>query len=157
MRKTLISREVEESRSPDFNWLNLLMIARVELTSEDPEHPIESALNPSEAGGWRALQPGRQTIRLLFDEPRQIKHVHLEFQEPDQQRTQEFVLRWSEDDGQPYREIVRQQYNFNPPDSGRETENYTVELVGATALELVIVPNISGGEACASLACLRLA
>jgi hypothetical protein len=66
------------------------------------------------------------------------------------------VLRWSSDGGQSYQEIVRQQYNFSPPDTTRELEDFTVELDGLTNLELSIIPNISGGPACASLNQLRL-
>jgi hypothetical protein len=59
--------------------------------------------------------------------------------------------------GRSFREIVRQQWNFSPPDSIRETEDYTVELSDVTILDLIIVPDSSGGEARASLASLRLA
>ena len=83
--------------------------------------------------------------------------MNLVFQENDRERTQQFVLRWSSDAGRSYREIVRQQYNFSPPDTTSECEDYTVELAGLTALELTIVPDISGGTACASLNQLRLA
>ena len=79
------------------------------------------------------------------------------FQEDEQERTQEFVLRWSPDGGQSYREIVRQQYNFSPPEAAREVEDYDVDLGGVTALELKIVPDISDGSARASLAQLRVA
>ena len=79
------------------------------------------------------------------------------FQEDERERTQEFVLRWSPDGGQTYQEIVRQQYNFSPPGSAREVEDYAVDLKEVTALELKIVPDISGGSARASLAQLRLA
>jgi hypothetical protein len=106
--------------------------------------------------GWRAAQPGEQTIRLRFDEPLTIKQIRLVFHEDEQKRTQEFVLRWSPDGGQSYREIVRQQYNFSPP-GAREIEDYDVNLDGVTALELRIVPDISGGRAQASLAQLRVA
>ena len=112
MRKTLITTEIQKDIHPELNWLDLVTIARVELTSEDPAHPVESALISSGGSGWRALEPGRQTIRLLFDEPLEIKRIHLMFHEDEQQRTQEFVLRWSPDNGRSYREIVRQQYNF---------------------------------------------
>jgi hypothetical protein len=37
---------------------------------------------------------------------------------------------------------VRQQWNFGPPNSVREVEEYRVELSGVTVLELVIVPDI---------------
>jgi len=39
----------------------------------------------------------------------------------------------------------------------REFEDYAVDLAGVRALELRIVPDISGGDARASLAQLRLA
>ena len=67
------------------------------------------------------------------------------------------MLRWSPDTGHSFREIVRQQWNFNPPDSIREIEDYAVELSAVTVLELIIVPDKSGGAARASLASLRLA
>ncbi len=66
------------------------------------------------------------------------------------------MLRWSSDGGQSYREIVRQQYNFSPPGSTSECEDYDVEIDRVTALELTIVPDISGAPVCASLAELRL-
>jgi hypothetical protein len=81
----------------------------------------------------------------------------LQFHEEERERTQEFVLRWSAEGGQSYREIVRQQYHFSPPDTTDELEDYAVELEGVKALELRIVPDISGGESRASLAQLRLA
>jgi hypothetical protein len=52
---------------------------------------------------------------------------------------------------------VRQQWNFGPPETIREAEDYRVALSGVTALELVIVPDTSGGEARASIAQWRLA
>lgn len=157
MRKSIIAQESQSIVSPDLNWLDLLSIARAELTSEDGLYPIESALNPSAKLGWRAAEPGPQTIRLLFDEPLKIGYVHLVFQENEQQRTQEFTLRWSPDGGRSYREIVRQQYNFSTPDNTREVEDYAVDLAGVTVLELHIVPEISGGSARASVEQLRLA
>ena len=80
----------------------------------------------------------------------------LKFEETEIKRTQEFILRWSPDGGRSYREIVRQQWNFSPPETERETEDYAVELSDVTALELSIVPDKSGGEVRASLECLRL-
>jgi hypothetical protein len=93
----------------------------------------------------------------VFDQPQRIKRLHLEFHEDDLDRTQQFVLRWSSDGGRSYREIVRQQYNFSPPTTTSEREDYPVDLDGVTTLELSIVPDISGGPARASLAQLRLA
>ena len=53
-------------------------------------------------------------------------------------------------------EIVRQQWNFSPPETERETEDYAVDPSDVTALELNSVPDKSGGEVRASLECLRL-
>lgn len=55
-----------------------------------------------------------------------------------------------------FREILHQQYHFSPPLTTQEIENYTVDLKQLKALELRIIPDISGGEACAKLTRLRL-
>jgi len=111
---------------------------------------------PGEQGGWRASGPGDQTIRLLFKELQRLSRVLLMFDEHEVARTQEFVLRWSPGGGAPYREIVRQQWNFSPPDTVRELEDYRVELSGVAALELIISPDIGQGGAVASLTQLRV-
>ena len=157
MRKRLIGHSPGEVAAAEPGWLDLEHLAQVEINSEDVGYPIESALIPGTGSGWRAAQPGEQTIRLLFNEPLKLKRIHLVFQEDEKERTQEFVLRWSPDGGHSYREIVRQQFNFSPPETSGEVEGYDVDLDGVTALELRIVPDISGGGARASLAQLRLA
>ena len=138
-------------------WIDVEKLARVEVTSEDQAHVIESALALEAATGWRAAGPGEQIIRLIFDQPRQISRISLVFEEHQDQRTQEFVLRWSAGGDAPYREIVRQQWNFSPPHNNTEIEDYRVDLGGLTVLELNIVPDISRGTASASLKQLRLA
>ena len=157
MRKRIIGPDPGEVAAAEPGWLDLEHLAQVEITSEEVGYSIESALLPGMGSGWRAAQPGEQTIRLRFDAPLKIKLIRLVFHEDEQERTQEFVLRWSSDSGQSYREIVRQQYNFSPPAAARELEDYDVDLDGVTALELRIVPDISGGRARATLAQLRLA
>ena len=129
----------------------------VEVTSEENGFPIESALQETENHGWRAANPGTQTIRLIFDEPQKLRRIWLVFEDSENARTQEFVLRWSPDSGNSFRQIVRQQWNFSPPESIQEIEDYAVELSAVTTLELVIVPDKNGGTARASLASLRLA
>lgn len=157
MRKRIIGHGPREVTAAEPGWMDLERLAQVEITSEEIDHPIESALIPGAGPGWRAAQPGEQTIRLLFNEPLRLRRIHLMFHEGEQERTQEFVLRWSPDGGQSYREILRQQYNFSPPEAAREVEDYDVDLDGVTALELKIVPDISGGSPRASLAQLRVA
>ena len=121
------------------------------------QYRLQDGVAGQHAEGGRVQRPGLQTVRLLFDKPLRVKHVHIVFHEDEQQRTQEFLLRWSSDGGRSFREIVRQQYNFSPPDNAREIEDYEVDLVGLTVLEISISPDISGGFARASIAELRLA
>jgi len=144
------------SVSLDEGWLDLDDAAVVEVTSEDKDYPVESALAAEEVRGWRAADCGSQTIRLIFDEPQRLTRIALVFEETDTERTQEFVLRWSGDGGRSFLEIVRQQWNFSPPNSTREVEEYRFELSDVTVLELIIVPDISRGMAHASLKNLRL-
>jgi len=157
MRKRIIGHGPREVKADEAGWLDLERLAQVEITSEEVDSPIESALVPGTGSGWRAAQPGEQTIRLRFDGPLRLRRIHLMFLEEERGRTQEFVLLWSSDGGQSYREIVRQQYNFSPPVSAPEVEDYEINLDGVTALELRILPDISGGSARASLAQLRVA
>ncbi len=157
MRKRLITPIPQDSPHLDEGWLDLDRAAVVEVTSEEKEYPVVSALVSGEMRGWRAAGSSTQTIRLLFDKPQRLARISLVFEETGAQRTQEFVLRWSPDGGRSFREIVRQQWNFSPPNTVREVEDYRVDLSGVTVLELVIVPDISRGSAHASLKSLRLA
>jgi hypothetical protein len=150
-------RVMERVAPMDEGWLDLQRLAEVELTSEDPAYPIDAALIPGAGSGWRASHPGEQTIRLLFREALRVRRIQLVFQEEQQERTQEFVIRWSAEADSSYREIVRQQYNFSPHGATREVEDFAVDLPDVTALELKIVPDIGRREAYASLARLRIA
>ena len=157
MRKRLISNPRQTDSAVADYWLELTQAALVEVTSEADGYPVEGALLPGQGRGWRAGTAGSQTIRLLFDEPQKLSRIWVVFEETEIQRTQEFVLKWSADHGRSFREIVRQQWNFSPPATVRETEDYTVDLRDVTILELRIVPDQSGGSARASLTSLRLA
>jgi hypothetical protein len=156
MRKRLIPPTPETLRPDGEGWLDLERAAAVEVTSEQENFPVESALVLEETPGWRAAIPGTQTIRLVFDQPQRLRHISLVFEETETTRTQEFVLRWSPRVGHPFREIVRQQWNFSPPETTREVEEYHVELSEVTVLESIITPDISGGMARASVKSLRV-
>jgi hypothetical protein len=156
MRKQIVSQPRRESPSANIGWLDLEALARVEVTSEDAAHPIESALLTVGATGWRAENPGEQTVRLLFEAPQKLRRIRLLFREEKEARTQEFVLRWSPTTENSFRDVVRQQYHFSPSGATEEIEEYQVELEEVAALELKIIPNVSGGSY-ASLAQLRLA
>src|ERR1700722_6397011 len=157
MRKRIGTETPEAPPGGAEQWLDLNSVAEVEVTSEDPAHPIEHALTPGHDGGWRAAGPGEQTIRLLFDAPQRIRRIQLLFIESQVERAQEFALGWGAGEGQPPREIVRQQYHFSPSGAVRELEDYRVELDGVQSLELRITPDTSRGPARASLEQLRLA
>jgi hypothetical protein len=155
MRKRIVTPTPTTAHARE-DWLDLERAATVEVTSEDKDFPIESSLSIEPRQGWRAAQAGPQTIRLVFDEPQELKRISLAFEENEMTRTQEFVLRASPSHGGPSQEIVRQQWNFSAPASTREVEEYHVKLSDVGLLELTIVPDISGGAARASLKSLRL-
>ena len=157
MRKQTINSGSEGVSPSAEVWLDIERLVKVDITSESAEHPIESALIPDRGPGWRAAQPGKQKIRLIFDQPASIVRILLRFEEKEQGRTQEFGLFWLSEGQQSRREIVRQQYTFSPPATNQEIEDYSVKLNGVVALELEIVPDISGGGAYASLAQMRIA
>jgi hypothetical protein len=157
VRKSQITQIPQSAQPRDQAWVDVDRIASVEVTSEESDYPVESALLLEGKRGWRAANPGTQTIRLIFDEPQKLRRILLVFEDSENSRTQEFVLRWSPDIESSFREIQRQQWNFSPADSTRETEDYAVELSEVKVLELMIVPDKSGGEVRASLASLRLA
>ena len=156
MRKSLITPTPKTARPAAEDWLDLEHAAAVEVTSEEEGFPVESALLLGETRGWRAATSGAQTLRLVFDQPQTLKHISLVFEEEQTERTQEFVLQWSADKGGPFREIIRQQWNFSPPNAIREVEEYQLKLFDVTVLELTIVPDVSGGTARASLKSMRL-
>jgi len=157
MRKRIVGRAQQEAVLADQDWLNVERLADVEVTSEDPRYPIEAALVPGRGSGWRAAEPGRQTMRLLFTSPQRLRRIWLVFAESTIERTQEYVLRWSSDGGQSFHEIVRQQWNFSPRGATWETEDHRVELSDVAILELSIIPDTSGNLAFASLVQLRIA
>ncbi len=140
------------SRSPGYRplgvahrteWLDLEEMAEVEVTSEDPRFPLESALVSSKGPGWRAAQRGKQIIRITFDKPTRLRRIRLEFSETEIARTQEFTLQWSTEPGGPFTEIVRQQGSFSPQGSTRETEDYQVNLDSVSVLELALKPDLT--------------
>lgn len=150
MRKPIVTPTYATAQARG-DWLDLERAATVEVTSEEEDFPIESSFSIEPRQGWRAAQPETQTIRLVFDEPQELRRISLVFEENEMTRTQEFVLRASSNSSGPFREIVRQQWNFSTPTSTREIEDYRVELQDIAALELTIAPDISGGPARASL------
>src|SRR4051812_26122779 len=84
MRKRILSTKHEAQVEDEVLWLDLDAIADVEVTSEAPEHPVESALLPAHNSEWQAAEPGEQTIRLHFETPQFVHRIRLEFREENQ-------------------------------------------------------------------------
>lgn len=145
MRKRLLSNEE--------HWLDLEPLAEVVLSSEDPAYPIESALTES-ATGWRAATPGKQIIRICFDQTQALQSILLVFTVTEN-RCQEYCLRWSAD-GLAYHDILRQQWYFSQQAS-IEREEHQLNLAAVKVLELSITPDVNNTLAIASLSLLRLA
>jgi hypothetical protein len=158
VRKRIVSsdRTIAKPRLGS-QWLDLEQLATVEVTSEDPNFPIESVFAPDGGSGWRASKKGEQQIRLIFDQALALHRIQLHFVEPTRDRLQEFTVRWSAADGGQPREIVRQQWNFSPTGSRSELEDYEVNLDGVSALELVIKPDLTHNDGLATLAAWRVA
>ena len=158
MRKRIVRSRGEvphSGRGP--RWMDLEQIATVEVSSEDPDFPIESVFCGDGSPGWRAAQKGEQQIRLIFDQAVTVQRIQLHFVESIHDRLQEFTVRWSAADGGGPKEIVRQQYNFSPSGSTSELEDYEVNLDGVSTVELIIKPDLTYNEARATLAAWRVA
>src|SRR6266849_1802597 len=124
MRKTIIKPEtINPRQNAQDEWLDLEKVAIVEITSEDPKFPIESALATREAPGWRAAERGTQVSRLGWDNPRALRRIRFEGSGTENSRTQAFPLRWSRTRA-PMPEIARQQRSFSPQGSTSEVEDY---------------------------------
>ena len=157
MRKTVIDPATDRSDSRNEQvWLDLEEMAKVEVTSEDPGFPVESALVSGRGRGWRAAQKGKQTIRIMFDKPTRLRRIRLDFSETEISRTQEFSLQWAAELGGPFREVVRQQWSFSPQGSTSEIEDYQVSLDNVSVLELEVKPDLTPANACATLASWRM-
>ena len=157
MRKRIITPEaVNPQPKAQEEWQDLEKSASVEVTSEDPNFPIENALAGRQSPGWRAAERGKQVIRLILDKPRPLRRIRLEFSETENSRTQEFTLQWSRAGG-PMTEIVRQQWTFSPQGSTSEIENYQVSLDDVSIVELALKPDLTPAAAFATLASWRIA
>ena|SRR5579864_1383841 len=135
---------------PMAGWIDIAAVATVLVTSEVPEHPVEYAFDDRRGPGgsrWVAGDPGEQTIILTFDAPQTICRVFLEVEEREVARTQELQLAVSCDGGETYRELVRQEFNFSPPSTSFEQEDWAVTAQAVTHLRLWLKPD-KGGKPC---------
>ena len=135
---------------PEPGVMDITATAAVQVTSEDPTHPIDNVFDHRRGLGgsrWVAAEPGEQTLILAFDTPQSIHQTIVEVEEPDVSRTQELRLSVSHDGGQPYRALRRQEYTFSPPGTTFEREDWAVRAEGVTHLQLWMKPD-KGGKSC---------
>ena len=85
MRKRIITPTPTIVTPLEEGWLDIEHAATVEVASEENNFPM----------------------RLIFDEPQELKRLSVVFEEHEMTRTQEFVLRASSNRGGSFREIVR--------------------------------------------------
>jgi hypothetical protein len=153
-RRSMIRKQILRPTSaipaPMPGEIDVAAVATVLVTSEDPEHPVEHAFDAHAGPGgtrWMAAEPGEQVLILAFDAPQEIRRVVLEVEEREVARTQELQLAASSDGGTIYRELLRQEYNFSPPGTTFEREDWAVAVGDVTHLRLVIRPD-KGGQPC---------
>jgi len=146
------------SEPADAATLDVSALARVLVTSEERDHPVELAFDGTGGPGgtrWIAAEGGDQSLILAFDRPQTIRAIRVEMEEPDVVRTQELQVAVSTDGGTSYREIVRQEYNFSPGTTF-ERERWVLPEESLTHLRLVIRPDKGGVTGRASLTTLAL-
>lgn len=149
MRKKIVGKETAQT-SPQPGELNIDAIATVLVSSEAEEFPIENAFDNQRGPGasrWVAAEPGEQTLTLAFDTPQRIGQVSLEIEEQEVSRNQELQLSVSHDNEQTYHELLRQEFNFSPPGTSFEREEWTLNVDQVTHLRLRIKPD-KGGKPC---------
>jgi len=159
MRKVFLDTKNAASIRPG-QEKDIAALATVFVSSEHPDHPIEHAFDANEGPGasrWIAGAPGEQTVILAFDAPQTIRKVRLEVEERDTSRTQEVDVAVSDDGGQTYRQVTRQQYNFSPPGTTMEREEWQFSAVGVTHVRLRITPDKSDRPCRATLTTFALA
>jgi hypothetical protein len=138
---------------------DIAAVATVLVSSEDPRHPIDYAFDGQRGPGasrWIAEQSGEQTLILAFDSPQTIRQILVEVEEPEISRTQEMAVSISRDGGQTYRELIRQEYNFSPPGTTLEHEEWSIKADAISHLQLRIKPDKGGKAGRATLSTLAL-
>ena len=159
LRKQIVPRRSNEP-VPFENEISVADVATVQVTSEEADHPIDNAFDHNRGPGgsrWIAAGPGEQALILLFDSPQTIRKIGLEVEDLAVSRTQELSVSVSSDGGRTYRELVRQEFNFSPPDTTFEREIWSTAATAVTHLRVEIKPDKGGRMGRATLTSLTLA
>jgi hypothetical protein len=146
LRKRLITQP-SQAPIPVEGSIRVEDVAVVEVTSEQPHHPIDNAFDSSRGPGgtrWIADEPGTQFVTLVFDRPQTIRQIGIEVEETQESRTQELAVSASPDGGRSYQELIRQEFHFSPPGTTLERERWSVSAGAITHLRLEIKPDKGG-------------
>jgi hypothetical protein len=93
----------------------------------------------------------------VFDSPQTIRRIGVEIEEVAVSRTQDLSVSVSSDGGRTYRQLVRQEFNFSPPGTSFEHEEWSIVTDAVTHLRLEIRPDKGGRIGLATLTTLSLA
>lgn len=159
MRKKIVDPNISNTSSVKPGTLDLVNIATVQLTSEDAAHPIENAFNQQLGKGanyWAAATSEPQIITLVFDQPQSIQKIQIDIEETDASRTQALQVSVSNNGGQSFEKVLQQDYNFSPPGTTFQREDWTVNLEKVTHFRLEITPDQDNHTAIAKLTSLIL-
>ena len=159
LRKQIIQQPPRPEAQPMTDAKDIAAIATVLVTSESPDHPVDNLFDARNGRGgtrWVAAADGEQTVIVAFDTPQVIREVSLETEELDTSRTQALVLSLSRDGGRSYREVLRQEFTFSPPDTTYERERWSVPADGVTHLRVVVQPDKGNAPRRATLTSLSI-
>jgi hypothetical protein len=158
LRKHLL-QTVQQGQSLSYGEKDIAALATVWVTSEATDAPIDNAFDNHRGPGgsrWVAGEPGPQRLILAFDVPQTLRTLRLEVEERDVHRTQELYVAISRDGGNTYQTLLRQEYNFSPPGTTFEREEWAIPVEGVTHLQLVITPDKGGTPCHATLTALAI-
>ena len=158
LRKQII-RGHADAAAPRPEEIDVAATATVLVTSEAADHPVDHAFDGQRGPGatrWVAGEPGEQALTLAFDASQALRGITLEVEEREVARRQELRVSVSADGGRTYRELRRQEYNFSPPGTTFEREDWAVREDGVTHLRLRITPDVGGAPCRATLVSLAL-
>lgn len=158
LRKTVLKGSPAKLQ-PSTGEMDIAAVASVVVSSEDPNHPVESAFDRNRGPGgsmWVAEDAGEQSIVLAFNSPQAIRRIAIEVEEKQVARNQQVQLFVSRDQEFTYDPLLHQGFNFSPPGTTFEREQWNVDLNGITHLQLRITPDIAGKSCRARLTTLDL-
>ena len=144
LRKRIINSAHSSTTTTPGTALDIAAVATIIVTSEAANHPVDNVFDRHCGPGasrWVAGELGEQTLILNFDAPQMLRRIHLEVEEVEVSRSQELWVSVSNDGGQTYREVVRQEYNFGPPGTTFEHEEWQVAPQKVTHLCIRIKPD----------------